>query len=125
MRFPRVQQLVLGAYLFSPLATLADANSNIVISGACKASADPAACATAKPLLGAGGFLTNIINVLIFAVGAISVIMIIIGGLRYALSGGDSAGIKSAKDTILYALVGVVVAVLSYAIVQFVIGKVG
>lgn len=69
-----------------------------------------------------GGFQT-IANTLIFIVGAISVLMVIIGALRYVLSGGDSAGLKSAKDTILYALIGVVVAMLSYALVAFVIGR--
>ena len=69
-----------------------------------------------------GGF-QNIANTLIFIVGAISVIMVIIGALRYVLSGGDSAGLKSAKDTILYALVGVVVSLLSYALVAFVISR--
>lgn len=67
------------------------------------------------------GALKSVVNTLIFVVGAISVIMIIIGGLRYTLSGGDSAGIKSAKDTILYAIVGIVVAVIAFAIVNFVI----
>ncbi len=60
-------------------------------------------------------------NTLIFVVGAISIIMVIIGGLRYVLSGGDSAGIKSAKDTVLYALIGVGVAIVAYALVNFVI----
>ena len=72
------------------------------------------------------GLMANfqtIANTLIFIVGAISVLMVIIGGLRYVLSGGDSAGLKSAKDTILYALIGVVVSVLSYALVAFVISR--
>lgn len=68
------------------------------------------------------GFQT-ISNFLIFIVGAISVIMIIIGALRYVLSGGDSAGVKSAKDTIMYALIGVVVALVAYALVAFVISR--
>jgi len=69
-----------------------------------------------------GGFQT-IANTLIFIVGAVSVLMVIIGALRYVLSNGDSAGLKSAKDTILYALIGVVIAMLSYALVAFVIGR--
>lgn len=68
------------------------------------------------------GFAT-VANTLIFIVGAVSVLMVIIGGLRYVLSNGDSAGLKSAKDTILYALVGVVVSLLAYALVSFVIGR--
>ena len=69
-----------------------------------------------------GGF-AKISNTLIFLVGAIAVLMVIIGALRYVLSNGDSAGLKSAKDTILYALIGVVVAMLSYALVAFVISR--
>lgn len=64
-----------------------------------------------------------IANTLIFIIGAIAVIMVIIGALRYVLSGGDSAGIKSAKDTIMYALIGIVVAVLAYAMVAYIIGR--
>lgn len=78
-----------------------------------------------KGLLEPGGFVNNAINTVIFIIGALSVIMIIIGGLRYVLSGGDAAGLKSAKDTILYALVGLVIALLSFGIVGFVITRVG
>ena len=65
--------------------------------------------------------LGNITNVLILAVGVISIIMIIIGGFRYALSGGDSKNTTAAKDTILYAIIGLVVALLAYTIANFVI----
>ncbi|HSH31424.1 MAG TPA: pilin [Candidatus Saccharimonadales bacterium] len=68
------------------------------------------------------GFKT-VANILIFLVGAIAVLMIIIGGLRYVLSGGDPGGTKSAKDTILYAIIGVVVAILAYAVVNFVLTR--
>ena len=67
--------------------------------------------------------IQTISNTLIFVVGAIAVIMVIVGGLRYVLSNGDSAGLKSAKDTILYSLVGVVVALIAYALVSFVISR--
>lgn len=65
--------------------------------------------------------LGNITNVLILAVGVISIIMIIIGGFRYVLSGGDSKNTTAAKDTILYAIIGLVVALLAYTIANFVI----
>jgi hypothetical protein len=67
------------------------------------------------------GIFAGIANALIFIVGAISVIMIIIGGLRYATANGDSKATTAAKDTILYAVIGVVVAIASYAIVNFVV----
>ena len=66
--------------------------------------------------------ITNVVNVLLFILGAIAVIMIIIGGIRYTTSNGDSGNTKAAKDTILYAVVGLIVAILAYAIVNFVIG---
>lgn len=63
----------------------------------------------------------KIVNLLLFIIGAVAVIMIVIGGLRYVLSGGDPKNTTAAKDTILYAVVGVIVALLAYAIVNFVL----
>lgn len=72
---------------------------------------------------GQGGIFRTITNVLLFLIGAISVIMLIVGGIRYVVSGGDSTAVQNAKNTILYAIVGVVVAILAYAVVNFVIGS--
>lgn len=72
-------------------------------------------------LFGAEGTFRTITNVLLFLVGAISVIMLIIGGLRYVISGGDSTAVQNAKNTILYAIVGIIVALLAYAAVSFII----
>lgn len=69
------------------------------------------------------GILKNIINLLLFVIGIISVIMIIIGGFRYATSAGDAGQTKSARDTIIYAVVGLVIAVMSFAIVNFVLAR--
>lgn len=74
-------------------------------------------------LFGSAGIFSTITNVLLFVLGAISVIMIIIGGLRYVISGGDQAAVSAAKNTILYAVVGIIVAILAYAVVNFVIGS--
>ncbi len=71
------------------------------------------------------GIFKTITNVLLFLIGAISVIMLIIGGIRYVVSGGDSSAVTGAKNTILYAIVGIVVAILAYALVNFVIGSFG
>ena len=70
---------------------------------------------------GPGGVFQTITNVLLFIIGAISVIMLIIGGIRYVVSGGDSSAVTSAKNTILYAIVGIIVALLAYALVNFVL----
>lgn len=68
------------------------------------------------------GFIKDIINILLFLIGAIAVIMIIIGGLRYVTSGGDQGAITGAKNTILYAVIGLIIAIMAYAIVNFVLG---
>jgi len=68
-----------------------------------------------------GDRIAQVINILLFIIGAISVIMVILGGIRYVLSNGDSSQIKGAKDTIMYAVIGLVVALLAYAIVNFVV----
>lgn len=64
----------------------------------------------------------NIVNTLGFAGGILAVIMIIYGAFRYVTSNGDASKIKSAKDTILYAVIGLVIVIAAYAIVNFVLG---
>ncbi|HEV2412506.1 MAG TPA: hypothetical protein VGS28_01730 [Candidatus Saccharimonadales bacterium] len=68
--------------------------------------------------------IKDTLNLLSFIVGAASVIMLIIGGMRYVLSGGDSNAISSAKNTIIYAMVGLAITLFAQIIVLFVIGKV-
>jgi hypothetical protein len=69
--------------------------------------------------------VSNVINTILFALGIAAVVMIVIGGIRYTTSNGDSGNIKSAKDTILYAVVGLVVAMMAFLIVNFVIDRLG
>ena len=61
----------------------------------------------------------NVVNFLLMILGIISVIMIVIGGFLYATSSGDSNKTTTAKNTILYAVIGVAVALLAYTIVNF------
>ena len=65
-----------------------------------------------------------IINTVIFAVGMVAVVMIILGGVNYATSQGDSTKVKKAKDTILYGIIGLVISLLAYAIVTFVLSSI-
>ena len=67
--------------------------------------------------------MTKIINILLWAIGIVSVIMLIIGGFRYATSNGDSNQVTAAKNTIMYAVIGLVIAMFAYAIVNFVLAK--
>ena len=67
------------------------------------------------------GLIKKVVNLLLWAIGIISVIMIIIGGIRYATSNGDSNQVTAAKNTIMYAVIGLVIAIFAYAIVNFVL----
>lgn len=109
--------------IFSPLAPTAsaagcDTTTLSVGSGVSCAQGN----SSAAPLFGNGSIFTTIVNVLLFVIGAISVIMLIIGGIRYTISGGDSSAVTGAKNTILYALIGLAVAFLAFAIVNWVLG---
>ena len=67
------------------------------------------------------GLIKKVVNLLLWAIGIVSVIMIIIGGFRYATSNGDSNQVTAAKNTIMYAVIGLVIAIFAYAIVNFVL----
>lgn len=69
-----------------------------------------------------GDRIKTVVNILLYILGAIAVVMIVIGGVRYTTSNGDSSAIKGAKDTILYSVVGLIIAIMAYAIVNFVVG---
>ena len=72
-------------------------------------------------LFGDNGVFKQITNTVLYIVGIIAVIMLIIGGIRYVISGGDSKKVTDAKNTVLYAIIGLVICFFSYAIVNFVI----
>lgn len=90
-----------------------------------KNCAAPSGNAGEASLFGEGGIFQTVVNILLFIVGAIAVIMLVIGGIRYVVSGGDQSAVTSAKNTILYAIVGIVVAFLAWAAVDFVITQLG
>lgn len=75
-------------------------------------------------LIGDNGVFSRITNTALLIVGLISVIMLVYGGLRYILSGGDSKKVTDAKNTILYAIIGLIISMLAYAIVHFVLNSV-
>jgi Type IV secretion system pilin len=93
------------------------------------ACTDPTIAGGASCAAGTGSstdLLSNIkviTNTLILVVGIASVIMIIIGALRYVLSAGNEKATSGAKDNIIYAVVGLVIAVIAYAIVNFVLSQ--
>jgi hypothetical protein len=110
----------LFSFAFAPAVVGGDVASAAVKDEICKGINNGGACnQTGENDLSA--FLKRITNILLFIVGSVAVIMLIVGGLRYVLSGGDASQTKAAKDTILYAIIGIVVATAAYAIVNFVV----
>ncbi len=115
-----VLQILIGAATVFTL-TAGKAMALTVQEGAEAARAD----GMPAELVGMNGVLNQFTNIALYVIGFISVVMLIWGGLRYIISGGDSKKITDAKNTILYALIGLVVAFLAYAIVNFVLNAIG
>lgn len=68
--------------------------------------------------------IIDIVNVIIGVLGVVAVLVVVLGGIQYMTSSGDSGKVKKAKDTILYGVIGLVICVLAYAIVNFVISAI-
>lgn len=95
----------------------------IDVYGGCKGVNDSAVCSSTKDSL--SSMIRPITTTMLYIIGAIAVIMIIIGGIMYTISSGDPGKTKKAKDTILYSVIGLVVAIMAYGIVEFVLDRVG
>lgn len=128
MRLLKKISLVIASFLLiapvlAPVTTFAaDNNVNSVCQGL---ELTGGKCGDEKPgETGVNSVIKTVINILSLAVGVISVVMIIIGGLKYVLSSGDSSNINSAKNTILYALVGLIIVALAQIIVKFTLNTV-
>lgn len=108
--------------IFITVATALSLASGQVLAMTAQEGAD-AARAEGMPaeLVGADGVFTKFTSIALYVIGAISVIMLLWGGLRYIMSGGDSKKVTDAKNTVLYAIIGLIIAVLSYAIIHFVL----
>jgi hypothetical protein len=119
-----VPMMALGVSLFVPASTFAvdnpDCTTDMNIQNGVDCTKSDTST-TPTNLFQSGGVFQIVVNVLLFLIGAIAVIMLIYGGIRYTISGGDSKNVTAAKDTILYSIVGIIVAVLAFAIVNFVI----
>lgn len=115
-----VMVMVIGSmiYLNNPV-------NAIVLSDNCPAGGSSSVCASASPKDDLGAIIKQITNVMFFIIGAIAVVMIIYSGIRYTTSAGNPAGVTAAKNSLIYSIVGLVVAILAYAIVNFVVTRIG
>ncbi len=105
--------------------TTGSTTKNVTIYGKTSADCAQAGSLASNPDSCNGGDLNTIIrtiiNAVIFVVGMVAVVMIILGGVNYATSQGDPGKVKKGKDTIMYGIIGLVIAILAFAIVNFVL----
>ena len=122
MLFSLMATLGFAAPLALPVIT--HAQENDIIGGFCTGveNEDVADCAGGNTI-DEQGLITKVINFLSLVVGVVAVVMIIVGGFKYITSGGDSGNVTGAKNTILYAIIGIIIVVLAQVIIRFVIGQ--
>ena len=118
---PIVASLVTLCLALSPIAVFADQCSSEVCSGNYPDSVKSACGCSTGDSDTLPNVVVNILNGVIAVAGVIAVVFVVVGGVQYMTSSGDAGKVKKAKDTILYAVIGLAVCVLSYAIVNFVI----
>ena len=73
---------------------------------------------------GDSSLVRRVINFMLIGIAVVSVVMLIFGGFRYVVSSGNKDAVTSAKNTILYAVIGLLIALFAYAIIQFVLNTV-
>lgn len=124
MKFFSVSLFLLGLLLVGSCAQTAVAKD--ILQDVCPAGSTSETCqsnTTKNPLTGTDGLLYEVATVIAIVAGIAAIIMMMIGGVRYISSGGDTQKITSAKQTIVGALVGLVIIVLAQTIITFVIKR--
>lgn len=119
--------MALGFTLTMPLAVVgvASAQPNIqeqLEQGTCLQTEGCENVPEAEPTI--DNLIEDVVNIFSLIVGVVAVIMIIIGGFQYITSAGDSNKVSTAKNTILYAIIGLIIVALAQIIVRFVLGRV-
>jgi hypothetical protein len=132
MRQVKTLLVALGLISLFAFSSAGSVQAVDVLSGACRQAGGAEACADNRAqspgnnqIYGPNGILTKVARLFSYIVGAISVLFIVIGGFKYVTSSGDPNNVKSAKDTVLFAIVGLLVAAVSQAIVVFVVSRLG
>lgn len=124
-----IRNAILVLLMLVPLLVAAPVDAqNQIQNGLCAGTELGTGSAGCTPDGGAATSKVNqiiklVINIFSIIVGVVAVIMIIVGGLKYITSGGDSNNVTSAKNTILYAIIGLIIVALAQVIVRFVLGN--
>jgi hypothetical protein len=121
--------LILTAVAFTSISIKSHAAEFDPFNEACQGEAANSELCVDKetkdnPVSGSEGVLIRVVNILSFVVGVASVLMVILGGLKYITSNGDATSTANAKNTILYAIIGIVDFAFSQAIILFVLTRI-
>lgn len=114
---------IASAFAFFPADVRAQTAQDQILTGIDEACAGASCANETNDTL--QNTVTSVINILSLVVGTVAVVMVIVGGMKYVSSQGDSSAIASAKNTIVYALVGLVIVALAQVIVRFVVQRSG
>ena len=132
MKFKLLHALIIFAasFLIAAPAYAQNEAQQQINNGLCAGSnlqltTEPGQCSITKSeaLSKINKIVKTIVNLLSAIVGLVAVIMIIVGGFRYITSGGNDTSVTAAKNTILYAIIGLVVVALAQIIVRFTLSK--
>lgn len=128
-KFIRSTVLAIAAFCVLALPTTTVLAQAVIDPELCRTNSDATLCKenkdtqTTNKIYGPDGIITKAVQLLSLVIGVAAVLMIMIGGFKYVLAAGDSNSINSAKNTILYALIGLLIAATAQAIIVFVIKR--
>ena len=119
--------ILLAPLLFMPSVLAVDVTTGVCDNPRAKGSAvcEDTDVGNNNPIFGPNGILTLIINILSIVVGIVAVIMIILAGLKFVSSGSNPQEVANARERLIYAVVGLIIASLAQVLVRFVINKAG
>lgn len=127
--------LFLTILLAPSLAYAADPPPVDTFSDICKKAPDSTVCkeknsvnpnsSTKNPLFGPNGIFTKVVNIISILTAIAAIIGIMIGGFKFITSGSNSQEVTNAREIVLYAIIGLILAALAQAMVRFVLTKIG
>ncbi|MDZ7785872.1 MAG: hypothetical protein U5L95_01995 [Candidatus Saccharibacteria bacterium] len=123
----RLAAILIVLFSFASIGLFSgDVVSAQVLNPACEGvdPLPPACSETDNDPFRGGSLLSDVVRLFSYALGVIVVIMVIIAGIKFATSGGDASSVKSARDTLLYAVLALAIAAIAQLILIFVIDKV-
>lgn len=122
-KFTRLIAICVVMAIFISLFSASPLNAQGVADDACRGASSASICSAGSddPITGSDGIIMRVVGLLSYAIGFISVVMIIVAGIKFSTSGGNPESVASARNTVIYSLVGLAVAVSARLIVSFIV----